>query len=158
MNRKGDISLILLVLVAIVLSVTALFSFASFSNSFKGDSKDRTSIITNLIFSENYGKENLKFLAQQSIVCSTPPEICSLPDVKSRLQTFAQNKADVYEGAKPIFGKVIRGEFDFQSMNSIYKLEIKDISLDAKAGSNEISRQLTICMQFNNKGEYIADC
>ena len=67
MNKKADIPTVLLFVIALVLSLTALFAFASFSKDFSSHSEELSEIAQEIEFNQEYITQTSKLLLTQTI-------------------------------------------------------------------------------------------
>ncbi len=145
-NRRGQIQLILIFLVALALIIAALIGFYNFDSNFGEYSKENSNLMGEVNFAEQYVIENIQRFAENSINCDVNiygSEICSL-GLKERFMGIA-NMGDVkYYGAGNFFGKIRSGGFIFVKEGEEYKIEIKDIFVVSKRGESEVVRKFDV--------------
>ncbi len=145
MNKRGDVSTIILFLVAIFFAVVSLLAMAGFKGDFGDWSKETSDIMTEVEFAEQYVLESADVIARDSINCDESVyglEICSEEDLKERFKQIASMRDIGYFGAGNFFGEIRNGKFSFvDSGKGSYTLSFdEDLFVQAKRGRNEVRR------------------
>ena len=151
-NRRGDVSTILLFVVTITLVVVALFFMASFNINFVKDSEGRNDVLSLIKFYESYSVHDVERAAKETVVSGGL--IMTDAGLKSRFQEKANREFTIL-GLENYFGKIKRGEFDFEHDNAGYLFEMKNLSFVADSGANSFSRKLDFRIRFNSDGDVI---
>jgi hypothetical protein len=151
MNRKAQVPILIMPLVAIALSILVIASFTLFSSNLKSFSGDYSTLSSTLITQESTIKEDTFLLVKKTIASQ---------DIKSAIQQNAPNLI-VTKGAEMFYGKLNRGEFSIiqdQINKDQYKFEMKSITLNSESGKNKISRTINLCMLFSEQGDFRQYC
>src|SRR3989344_5821265 len=106
MDRKGDVPLVLLFLVALVLSLIALFIFASFSNDIESKSVEFTQLASELEFKQNYIIMQASVIARDAINSGNS-------DLMADYRGLAGKNDIIVDGGGNFFLKVQNSEFIF---------------------------------------------
>lgn len=139
MNRKGDVATTLLVPIALILSVIAIFVFLSFNSSFGDKSEQCSALMQEIEFKEQYLIESSKLLAELAIESpETNPE--------QTFQNLINKRIMVFPGTENFFGKVIRKEFTLKKQDNKYIFNMSDVSIQSENEIGKITR--TINIQF----------
>jgi len=153
MNRKGQFAYGLLAVMALVLVVMALFSFASFGGQL-GDSDLRKGAFQEEIEMKEayvvYSSEALAYDAINCFSCSSNVPKERFLEVFGRFETI---KSFVTVGN--FFGKIRSGDFTFEEKNGEFTLKIDDLFVKSVGGENEVVRNFYLVMEFNSRGELI---
>ncbi|MBS3089228.1 hypothetical protein J4402_05680 [Candidatus Pacearchaeota archaeon] len=143
MNKKADIPTTLLLVIALVLSVTAIFILVSFAKDFQSSSTLFSEIAEEINFNQKYITQTSKIILSQTIT-SCPS--CTEQQLKEKFKTLTTEKENTYryEGAGNFFAKIRNSEFEIKKQNNIISLEIKDISIISERGNNKIERTFDV--------------
>ena len=86
MNRRAQIPTLLLFLVALILSITALFAFVSFKNDLNFQSEELNGMMEEINFNSEYTIEQTKIISKQALSsCGR----CGSDAIKKRIQEAA---------------------------------------------------------------------
>lgn len=152
MNRKGDVAIILLFIVALVLSVSALFIFASFGNDIENVSKYHNDILENLERNYNFVIEEGQIITREVIMkCN----LCPNEKLKENFINIAENRerniGSDWNGN--FFGRARNGDFDFYKKGEFYILNVSDLFVDGRGGYSSIKRNFNLTMEFDGEGK-----
>ena len=155
MNRRGNVPMIILFLVALCLVLTALFAFISSSGQ-----KDRVSKNINLLLENSSDSLNIiKFesilIAQDSITCKD----CASTDLKNTLMEVAGKREEFLRVngetlSTNLFYKIRSGEFSFERVGQEYQLNFENVFIDATQGENKIRKNFGFSVEFDVSGEF----
>lgn len=149
MNRRGQIALLMIVLVALVLSITTLVVFTRFGADFKDFSLLNSKLVSGVDFGRVYVFAETQEMAGKAIILGG--------DVKSNFKVLASEKSKSgVEEAGNFFRKVNEGDFDFENIGGSYRLRMPGIIVQERAGNSEIQRTFDMCMLFDANGNYLS--
>ncbi len=153
MNRKGDLPTFMLFLVALILSVSALFSFVSFDDSFNENSDERNQILEEISFYEKYVVEDVKIISNNVI---EQRKVIEQSKLKEIFQEEFKKRNYKISGLENYYGKILRGEFEFHRNENKYWFEINDIGLRRDSGASFIERKVNFRIDFDYNGDVIS--
>ena len=138
MNKKGDVPTILIFLVAVILSMMALYSFVSFNSDFSNQSVDLVSLTSDIELAEKYVQFKAESISNRVIDSETE-------DIKLKFQEIAKNENIGYEGSGNFFVKIEEGAFSFEKKSAeTYHLSVKGVFIELQIGENVIRRNFDI--------------
>lgn len=150
MNRRGDLAITLILIVALFLSMYALFVFVTFDNKLNARFIESSDMMLNLDLSSKYIIEEAKLISNESINSGVPN--------KENFMKIANSKDLHLNLAGNFFGKVRNGEFSFEKKSEGYFLEVNGVFVSLEREDNIVKRNIALCMVFNEKGEYVKNC
>lgn len=151
MDKKGDVATILLFIVALVLSVSALFIFASFGNDIEDISKYHNNILEDLERNYNFVIEESQIIAGDVIIkCN----LCSNEELKRNFTIVAEGR-ERNIGNGNFFGRARNGDFDFYRNGENYILNMSDLFVNGKKDYSSIKRNFNLTMEFDKEGKVI---
>lgn len=154
MNTKGDTPMILLFVIALVLVVVSLFSFASFEKRFIDNSEGRSEILEDIGFYEDYIMRESGVIGKEII--SKGGLLLSDEGLKESFKEILRNRDFEIKGLDNYYGKILRWEkVSFVRDNDKYIFEMRDLRLEASRGANKMNRNLNLRIEFDDKGEII---
>lgn len=154
MNRRGDIPMILLFVIALVLVVVSLLSFASFEKRFAENSEGRSEILEEIGFYEDYIVRESGVIGKEII--SKGGLLLSDEGLKESFKEILRNRGFEIRGLESYYGKILRWEkVSFIRDNDKYIFEMRDLRLEVSRGANKMSRNLNFRIEFDDKGEII---
>src|SRR3989304_15110 len=106
MNRKGQVAFLMMFLVAIVLVVSTMYIFISFSGGFSDLSLQNSMALSNVEFGSSYVTSNAKIAAGKAILSTDPDKIKLFRSETAKLDL------QVYEAGN-YFKQVSEGKFEF---------------------------------------------
>jgi len=152
MNRRGDIPMILLFVIALVLVVISLLSFASFKMRFVDNSEGRSEILKEIGFYEDYITRESGIIGKEII--SKGGLLLSDEGLKERFKEILKNRGFEIKGLDNYYGKILRWEkVSFVRDSDKYIFEMRDLRLEASRGANKMSRNFGFKIEFDGKGE-----
>ena len=144
-NRRGQLPMLMLVLVAIVLVVTTLFIFASFGDNVSGGSILVSKMLNGVEFGHDYVVGSAKIIAMESIAEGS--------DFK---ENVAKRDIGVIEGGN-FFGQIRNDNFTFNGVGGDYLLRVDGLFVRSVYGNNEMRRDFDLCLLFDSQGNYIPE-
>ena len=153
MNKRAHTPTILLFIVTLILIVVALFSFASFDGEFAKDSKERSQILEDVAFLEQYIIKQAEITGSEII--ASGGLIMSNDAIKSRFQENTAKKNLGIEGAEEYFERIKNGDFVFIYESNGYVFEINYLVISSKSGANSFNRTLGFEIEFDFEGNVI---
>jgi hypothetical protein len=138
-NKKADVPMLLIPVIAIALCLAALFAFATFNNTLEKQSDDLSKLTGNLVFNEDYIKAQASLIWNETLQNCTG---CDASKLKEKFQSITKQKEELfrYAPAENFYGKVFRGEFNITKDN----LLIENVFTEEKVGNNKIKRTFNI--------------
>lgn len=155
MNKRGDIPLILLFFSALFLAVAALFVMSSFKGGLDVGSEGRSGIINEIAFLEDYIIAKTKEIAYELI--GGAGQLKNDEELKKRFAEIASEKNYGISGLENYYGKILRGEFEFNRDENKYWFEMKGLSLRVSRGANSIERNIDLRIEFDYSGDVVTD-
>ncbi|MEK6928478.1 MAG: hypothetical protein AABW65_00795 [Nanoarchaeota archaeon] len=147
MNKQGHIPTILMFVIALVLCVTSLVSFASYGEVVSVDSKKISNAITKAEFLQDYILKNTEISGRESII--------SEGELRDNFKKITEKRNIEIEGAGNFFGKVRNDEFEFRREGERYFLIIKGLFVVSENGNNKIKREFDVFMEFDGNGRLL---
>jgi len=147
MNKKGDIETILLPIIALVMSIAALFSFITFSGGFEDRSLEISHILSEIEFNQNYVIAQVELIGNESIN--------SKVDFRGNFIDVAAKRDLKIDNSGNFFGKIRNGEFSFVKNGENYVLKVDGLFVQAKRGNNAIKREFNMAITFDRNGRAI---
>jgi hypothetical protein len=142
MNRKADVPMLLIPVVAVALCLAALFAFASFNGGLEERSDDLARLTGNVAFNENYIRAQAKLIWNETL--GNCPN-CGDAQLKEKFIEIAKEKESLFRdpGTENFYGRVFRGEFNVTSSN----LSIDGLFMEEKVANNKIKRNFNIQLE-----------
>ena len=147
MKRKGNVAIIMLVIVALVASTATLLAFAGSGKNFGNQSEQISEVISELNFNHNYVFKTSEIIGREAVK--------SAGDFKGSFREITNNMDLRIEGMGNYFGKVRNNDFKFEREGENYVLEVNGLFVQAARGENSIKRNFDIKMKFDKNGELI---
>jgi len=152
MNRKGDAPMILLALVTLILIVMMAFIFLTFGGKLGEKSSEYSKFSSSLEFNYQYITSSAKVIVKEA-VNSQDKEIAAL-GMFDRIKRVAEKYNYNIVGQGNLFGKVRNGEFSYEQE----QLKISGLFVTSEVGANSGKRVFDLCLQFDDKGEFLSYC
>ena len=138
MNRRGQVYIILLVLVALFLAVVAIFGFFSFNKDFNGISKDMSEMVMELDFNQRYVAAETDMVGRE---VAEKCQGCSVGELKKKFVELAADKDVEYGGAGNLFSEIEGKNFDIVEGKTGYEITFNNkLFVSAKRGRSSIVR------------------
>ncbi len=147
LNKKGHVGTILMVLGAIVLVVTTLFSFSIFSDNAANEKTKLNYFISEFSFEQKYISVVLKDMVEEAIY-ETNAEDNFTNEFENSLKEIALRRRDS-DRKTNLFGKLINEPLNLTSRESDYILSVNNIFVKLEKDKNFIERDLNITLVFN---------
>jgi hypothetical protein len=153
-NRKGQIVLAFMFLMAIALALIALMSFSSIDRNAGSISVQNSRLISSVNFGEQYVIETCKAAAKDAI---------GLPgNVQGNFKKAALERNIGIKEAGNFFIKIEEDNFSFESTSESghknYMLKMSGLIVEAGGEESNIQAKLDLCLEFNSKAEFIQRC
>lgn len=154
-NKKAQVHFGLLVVTAVVLSLGALYAFATFNNDFQKKSEDLSLLASQIETNENIVKMQAKQISNEAI--SQCPS-CTDGQLKNRFKEIANTRHSQTEQLGNFFGRIRNDQFSFSKQNELYVFSTENLFVKSNQGWNEIFRNFEICMTFDSLGNFVKNC
>ncbi len=151
MNRKGQIPILMLFLVAIVLVVVALVSFSSFSGDFGDKSLNVSKTLAGVEAAQTYVVESAKMIAREVIESKS-----DIPQAEF-VQIAASKELGVQEAGN-FFAKIRNDDFGFEMDSEGYRLKVEGLFVQYSYGNNQVKRDFGLCLLFDKDGKFLGNC
>jgi|SRR3989344_188512 len=152
MNKKGSLQNIALLFVCISLMIVAASVILSNKSASAHSSLDTDLILKTTEFLTDYTKLDAKFLAQQVIKVADEPT----QTLKEKFQKLSLERSLEFKGLENYYGKIRRGEFEFNKIEENYNLKIENIIIQAEKNGNSIKRTVNINIVLDKDGNIIS--
>jgi len=150
MNKRGHVPTILLFVIALVLILTAWFTFFTI----KGDVGERVNEITKLVADLEFNERYVSAVFDRSV-----DKAIEKADKDNFRQSFENNFVDIISKVESVssisrtdsnfFEKVEKKEYDLILESGEYNLTIRDIFVSSHVGKSEIKREFDLPIRFN---------
>ena len=148
MNRRAQLPILMLFLVAVALAVTALMIFITSDNKFDSSSAQNSNLVVRADFGRQYAIETCKFAVNKAVASG---------DAR-KFSDFAMSKNIGIQETGNFFEKISAGKFRFEKSGEIYKLEIAQIVIEAVGETSKVQNLINICLDFDSKGAFLDNC
>jgi hypothetical protein len=136
LNKRGDMPTVLIFVMALVLSVAALFSFATFKNDAQRESIELAQMQRAIDFNYQYVLKSSELMAGIAIKEGSN-------DLRQTFINIAKQRDIQLYGSGNFFGKVESGDFMFNRLGSGYALDIKDLVIFAESTQGKLTEMST---------------
>jgi len=150
MNKKGHVPTILLFIIALVLILSAWFTFFTIKSDIGESANEITKLVSDLEFDERYVFAVFERSVDKAI------DKADKDDFK---QSFENNFTDIISKVESIssisredsnfFEKVERKEYSLDPEDGGYIFTIEDVFVSSHVGKNEIRREISLSIRFN---------
>ncbi|MEK6889219.1 MAG: hypothetical protein AABW80_03880 [Nanoarchaeota archaeon] len=144
-SKRGDVPLALLVIIALVFAVAALFAFASYGGKFQTNSEDFSKLTFDLRMYEDYIFKSAEIIGREAIVQGG--------DVEKNMQKIEAERMLRIKEFGNFFGKIRTGEFEFNDNGDGYMLNVNDVFVIVQNGDNSIKRNFDVKIEFDKDGK-----
>ncbi len=144
MNRKGNVPILLLFVVALVLVIFTLAVFVNFSRDFTTPSSHVNDMISEVDFSQQYILASARSMSQESIIQGG--------NIQENFVKLATARDLRIASLGNYFGKIRTHDFVFEKKGKGYVLEIKGLVLQSKNDVGGIIRHFDLLMEFDEQG------
>jgi len=165
-NRKGQLSIILLFVVALALVGMTLFTFVSFKGDFDLTSTELSDLVVDLEFKYQYVLSEAELISQSAI---TSKVIERIEEVETPYESEVDNPKNKYviiaserekarvEGSYNFFKKARDRdfEFEFNDVDNKYVLSIENLFVKSESGESSITRNFDLFMEFDSNGNVL---
>ncbi len=147
MNRKGDVPTTLVFVGALVLVITALWSFASYDGRIARPLESADILFNSEKALESYIYSNLELFMKENLANSN---VGLVEGFKK-----SADKHDLRIENTNLFGLIRNGKFSLTSESGGYVLKIDNVIIKLENNSGKIVRTLNIEMKFDGNGNKI---
>ena len=137
--------LLMLILVALALSLVALFIFISSEKNFGQFSQDISLLLSDVNFAHQYVLKSAGLIGSEAIKRGGD-------NAQDEFVIIAAERNLRLDSVGNFFGKIRNKEFIFSREGELYKLEINELFVRAEQGDNKIERKFDIEMYFDSDG------
>ncbi len=158
MNRRGDLPIGLMIVVALALSLAALYSFVSYSVRFEETSRMLYEIGLDVVYGWKYAEHYARVLGREVVLCEqvgASEELCAIKDLKERFMAAAALRDYKTRLTGNFFGKIRNGEFEFVCDRAFCLLKIEDVGIRAVRDVHSFERMFDLCLQFDMQGKVV---
>lgn len=149
-NRRGQIPIFMLIIVALVLVISALVSFNGFRGDFGDQSINVSKTLAGVDAAQNYVIKSAELIAADAIKTKS-----DIPEVKF-MEIAASRDIGVQEAGN-FFAKIRNNEFSFEREGDLYVLNVEKLFVQASYGNNAIKRNFDLNMKFNETGDGVGE-
>ena len=150
MNRKGDLPIILVFIVALVLVISSLVIFVGFKGGHEALSSEFSSAVSELNFYRDYVYYAVSVMTNKAAALADDKNFAA--DFRTKLREIAV-RSYVVEGAEDFINKIKKDEFTVSKDGVIYILRVENVLVEAGRGGNlEIRDAFNVSLRFNENG------
>jgi len=146
MNKKGDIPTFALLVITIFLVIITWTTFLSSDKDLKLSSQQVSNTFGEVEFKHKYIIKIAELSLTEAIQSAK-----NIEEVKSKFQENVAKHNINIDGQGNFFGKISKGDFTISKEDDFYNLEIKNLSVGAQEGNNEIVRNFDINLKAGEK-------
>ena len=151
-NRKGQLHIVLLLLVTLALCAAALFIFLSFNRNYVDDSTQRLNMMLEVSFNKQYVLRIIEISAKNSII---GVEADKSKDLSLEFRRDISNHNSLIDGVSLFFARMNNGDFVFANKGN-YELSINNVMVYASRGVNNVRSYFDVKMVFNKQGDVLS--
>ena len=148
MSRKGNVPILLLFVVALVLVITTLTTFVSFSKDFSVPTEQVSEILGEVDFSQQYVITSAALMGNQAIIQGG--------DIMAEFKDLSASRDLQVDSFGNFFGKIRNNEFRFEREDKGYVLEVKGLIVQSKRDVGSMVRHFDILLRFDGEGKPIS--
>jgi hypothetical protein len=153
MNRKGHVPTILLFVIALILVLTAWFTFFNIKGEVDEEAREISQVIANLNSEERYVSAVFERLIDKAIEKSDEENFKESFEVS--FVEIVGNVEEVSDVKSNFFEKVDRGEYEVVEENIegvlVYNLTIEDVFVISQVEKNELKAGFDLSERFNEE-------
>ena len=146
MNKKSQIATVLLVVIAMVLALSALYVMVTFKDNSGSQSKDLSQLTFEVQLNSAYVKEQLKLIFNESLrVC----QLCSAQQLKEEIIKNSNIRESInrYENSGNLYAKLRNGHFKTEKNGNTFTFSISDLFVQSERGYNKIQRNFNVTIE-----------
>ena len=151
MNKRGDVSTILLFVVAFALVLSSLYVFVSFNGKFES-SRNLTEMTSESDLSYKYVITEAELIGKDAVLGRVAD--CTQGDITQRFSCVA-DKREKLSIAGNFFGKIRNGEFSFVPSGGNYVLKISGLTVKTSRGASSIEKNFDLEIAFDGNGKIV---
>lgn len=151
LNRKGHIGTMLMFFGALVLVVTALFTFSSYSDKMEVVEGTFRELSAEFRIDEKLVQGYLKDMVNDGI---REVNNAGADDFEEAFNVSLKKSSEELRGKgldTNLFGKIINGNYFFNDLEGSYELELKDVFARVEEENNEIRRVFDLSVKFDRE-------
>jgi len=145
MNRRGDLPTLMILVIAVLLSGMALFTFITFGGDFSKKSSEFSVLVMTSEFVDDYVIAQAGSIANEVIDSGSD-------DLEGKFKSVAKERDLNLEITGNFFAQVRNSKFSFIRNAEGYLLDIDGLFVKAKSGDSEIVSNFDLAMQFDLDG------
>ena len=144
MNNRGDLASALLPIIALVMSVLALFIFITFNGDFSDVSESISQSLEQAAFNQVYVKETARIITREAIAGAENAQ-----DVRVKIIDIANSKQVLIDGTSEFYSKLKDGEFEVARIgDGKYSFLMREVRVYSDRGGNKIVRKFDIAFEI----------
>jgi hypothetical protein len=151
LNKRGDMPTVMILVMALVLVVATLFSFASFKDNVKGESIALSKVQRGIEFNQEYILKSAELIAGKA--AEDNDYKLGIINLRQSFINVAKSRDIQLYGSGNFFTKVAAGDFIFDKIGGGYVLSIKDLIVFADS-SQPILTETKGTLLWNAYGVY----
>lgn len=148
-NKKAQVAFFLAPLVAMALSLAALFAMASFGNNLGSESAEFSELMSHLILNEKYVKSQAQLIGDISLKSCGE---CDSEQFKAKYKEEADIKDLKIQEAGNFFGKVRNNDFSViierTDKGQKYIVKFENLFVKSQTGNSELTREFNLILTF----------
>lgn len=149
MDKRGNVPLILIFVIAVTLYLVALFSFASFDSKLEGEFEGNDKLVYQLELNYNFVVNEAEIVGMKTIK--------SGGNLREEFIKTAKQKEIQNEGFGNFFGKIRNGEFIFEKKDNKYFLKIDGLFVKSELGNSFVRRDFNLEIIFDDDGRVLVE-
>ena len=144
MNNRGDLASALLPIIALVMSVLALFIFITFNGDFSDVSESISQSLEQVAFNQVYVKETARIITREAIAGAENAQ-----DVRVKIIDIANSKQVLIDGTSEFYSKLKDGEFEVTKIgDGKYNFLMSEVRVYSDRGGNKMVRKFDIAFEI----------
>ena len=144
MNKKGDVSMTILVIIALAASAAVAFAFITYNGTIGNGTNDMRDCISETGFAVNYIQSEAALLGEESIKKGR--------DIKSNFILLAKEREDQFSYLGNFYGEVRNGNFEFSDTGDLYVLKFEKLFVSSERGQNQVKINFNFNVTFSRDG------
>ncbi len=141
--RRGDASVILLVVGALVLCILALSLFITYTSPRDKGLEEAQVLFKSVEAVEQYVQASAVLILKEAVICKE----CSAQTLQGKVQEIAGTHYSSIENTN-FFGRIRNGDFNVHEEGNSYYLTVPGVLFQVRTGANSMQRTQTISVSF----------
>jgi len=150
MNRKGDVPLIIMVVVTLALIVTLIVVFLTFKGDLSARSSEYSKLSSGLEFNYQYIVSSAKVIIKETVNNEGYGDRLTNDIIKEIAEKYNYN----IKGQGNFFGEIRNGNFEFDGT----KLVVEGLFVTSEFKASNAKRVFDLCLEFDGSGEFVKYC